>query len=272
MTGIPERLRELVGREHDMDSVNWELKRYAHVIRAPVVGAYQISCSDESERECVESFHHIFVRELLPQLKYWSRSSFRTANLGGRYERGALAIAEEHFATPPSTNSFKLLVIKLNCHVSVVETKEGPLYGWMQRYERESVYCGAMHALLDGASGAFVDELAALFTSGGVDRLAKLRAMDESIRSLAAAITGARLQLARIIADIETIKQHSPTLYLVLAAVTLNRTQKDSEFLAAMCTADYRHDAPEIECIGLGDDPSRYRIEYERGRLLIQQR
>ena len=99
---IPERLRELIGREHDLDTVSWELKRYAQDLRAPVVGAYQISCSDESERECVESFHHIFVRELLPQLKYWSRSSFRTATLGGRYETGAIAIAEEHFATSPS--------------------------------------------------------------------------------------------------------------------------------------------------------------------------
>ena len=63
---------------------------------ALVVGLAAGACSDESGKENVTAFHRVIVRDLLPELKFWSRSSFRTANLGGRYEPGSIAICEDH--------------------------------------------------------------------------------------------------------------------------------------------------------------------------------
>ena len=289
---LSPKLRRLVGAENTLDAVSHKLRSYAVNVRAPVIGAFQISCSDESERECVESFHRIFVHELLPSLTFWNRSSFRTANLGARYEEGAIAIAEDHFATPESMNGFKLLVVKMNSHVSVVDTGEVPRYGRMQRYDRDSVYCGAVHATLDGGSLPFIAEMTRFFASGGLDRLAVLREMDPNTRSLAAAMTAVQLQAGRIVQDIARVQQRSPTLYLVVAGVTLNRMRADTEIICSLTAADYRGDAvhqipgsqaratrkvakggesgvPVIEHLGIGDDPTRYRIGYDRGQITV---
>lgn len=266
---LPPKIRQLVGAENTLDAVSHELRSYAVNVRAPVVGAFQISCSDESERECVESFHRIFVHELLPSLTFWTRSSFRTANLGARYEEGAIAIAEDHFATPASMDGFKLLVVKINSHVSVVDGDDGPRYGRMQRYDRDSVYCGAVHATLDGGSLPFIAEMSQLFASGGLDRLTILREMDGNTRSLAAAMTAVQLQAGRIAQDIPRVEQRSPTLYLVVAAVTLNRQNADTEIVCSLRAVDHRGDTPVIEHLGIGDDPTHYEIAHDRGMIAV---
>ena len=105
-----QHLYDMIGVEQPLTAISRGLKQYARGFRAPIVGAMHVTCSDESERECVDVFQDSFVQEMLPELKFHSHSAFRTANLGGRYEWGAVRIAEQHFATPDTQGAFKVLV------------------------------------------------------------------------------------------------------------------------------------------------------------------
>ena len=266
-----EMLYRLIGREHPLSAVPRALEGYVRELAAPVVGAYLITCSDESEKETRIAFYQGLVQRLLPELKYWRRSAFKTTTLGGRYEQGAIAIAEDHFATPASMDAFKVLVVKLSSHVSVDERDGQLMYGRMDRYERESVFCGALHALLDGARLPAIDELRDSFSSGDLDRVALLTDPDvvaPRLRPLAAAIVNARLQTARVIADIETHRPTSPTLYAIASGVTFNRLDADTELLCGVAIADTRTPDLAIRYVGLGDDPRRYRFD-EGERLSV---
>lgn len=266
--------KTMIGVEQSLEEVARRLRKDIQSERAPVIGAHQIACSDESEKENVKTFHRMIVRELLPELKFWSRSSFRTANLGGRYEPGSIAICEDHYAIPASEDDFKLLAIKLNSHVSVERKGDELVYGKMDRYERESVYCGALHALLEGHEGnlPFLRELEETFASGGLDRLATLRdegQIRHTQRELIAAIVNARLQAARVVSDIEAHTPRTPTLYILLSCVTLNRARRDHELIVGIHTYDTRPEQPVLDYAGLGDDPRRYRISHEGGILTV---
>ncbi len=267
-----KRLHDLLGREHASDSLNRRLRDFAQSRRAAAVGALHVTCADECERETVESFQHWFVDSLLPELKFSDRAPFRLANLGGRYEWGAVAIAEQHFATPATCDNFKLIVVKLNSHVSVTGRHGQLKFGSMDRYSAKSVFCGAMHGLLDGNSGPAYDELLEVFASENKPRLEMLRdpqAVDPGVRSLLAAVVNARLQARRAVIDIQHHRPHSPTYYLVLACVTLNRPQRDSELVVGLYTADCRSDPFAVHYRGLGDDPSRYQVCYDHSHLVI---
>lgn len=265
----------LIGGEHALDDVSFKIGQYARSARAAVVGAYQVTCSDESERECVEVFHRRVVRVFLPALKYWSHSSFRTANLGARYEEGAITIAEEHFATESSETGFKLLVTKLNSHVAVSGTHEKPIYGSRERYDQESHYCGALHAMLSPGVAAFaaVSELRRVFGAGGLDRLAMLRdpeLVPSGYVPLAAAVVNARLQTRALIHEIADHEHHTETVHLVVPCVTFNRENDDTELVVGCYYADTRPGKVEVLYRGLGDDPSRYRYSRSRdGSLTI---
>jgi hypothetical protein len=50
-TRLSDRLTKLVGAEHDIEVVSYAMKAVAQQIRASAFGAYQIRCSDESEKE-----------------------------------------------------------------------------------------------------------------------------------------------------------------------------------------------------------------------------
>jgi hypothetical protein len=262
---IPDELALLIGQQQRLDRLSEALRTFARASRAPVVGAYHITCSDESEQECIMVFDREFVRPMLPELKYWRQSAFRTANLGGRYETGALAIAEEHYATPQSAADHKLLVIKLNSHVSRVDAEDGVHYGRMQRYDRECVYCGALTALLAGSDAGFARALR--HTIGDV-RLAALRAADPDTRALSAAVVSARLQGERVLAAIRAHTPFTPTRYLVSAAVTINRQGRDDDELpVAFWSVDLDD---RISQVGLSSDPTRYRIGADNtGQLVI---
>lgn len=263
-----ERFREVIGVATDLDDVSRKLRDAVRRLDAGAVGAHQINCSDESERECVEIFHRRFVRDLLPELSFWERSSFRSVNLGGRYEAGSIAIAEDHYAIEPSADSFKVLVVKLNSHVSVVEKDGELIWGQMDRYERESVYCGAMHALMEGADAPFVAELEQTF---GPERLANLRdpaKIARNQRELFAALVNANLQAARAVRDVLRVKSHTPTLYFIIPSVTLNRVGDDDEIVVGMHTIDERESGRPHEYVGLGSDPTRYQLK--RGALELR--
>jgi hypothetical protein len=263
-------LRNLVGREHELERVSLALNQFAQELRPGVIGAYQISCSDESERECVEAFHERFVRPLLPELKFWSKSSFRTANLGARYEEGAVPIIEDHFSTPAAAQSFKLLVVKLNAHVSVTDQSDGPVYGQMSRYESDSVYCGAIHAVLTGAELPFAQELRAAFASGGKDRIGYLTTeVPARHRPLLAAISSAMLQSERVVGAIKRHSPLTPTVYVVCGCVTLNRAGADTELLCGIHVIDQRTGSTGHEHLGLDTDPAAYRLTTDLGKLVV---
>ncbi len=267
-----DTLKRFVAKEHRLDDVSTGIRDWVRSLKPNSVGAHQINCSDECERECVESFHKIVVRPLLPALKYWTRSSFRTVNLGGRYEMGSVGIAEEHYTTKEAAQGFKVLVVKLNAHVSVHnEPGEPTMFGHMDRYHTQSVYCGALHALLQDAEGAFVDELRDSFQRG-MDRLSVLRdpeQVDPKVRALYGAITSAQLQAVRAMTDVLAHDSHCPTVYLILPCVTLNRHDDDTEIVVGLHLIDERKDPRTHEYVGLGADPSRYVLDHLGGRIQV---
>jgi hypothetical protein len=167
----------------------------------------------------------------------------------------------------------KCVVIKINGHVSVAQTPEGTGYGPMQRYGTESRACGALHALLVGADEPFARELRETFTADGNDRTATLldeRRVDPTYRYLIAALVGARLQAARALQDVRDHQELTPTVYLIVPCVTLNRPGPDTEIVCGFHIADYRAPDAAVEYNGLGDEPAGYRILLEGERLRIE--
>ncbi len=267
------RVRELLGNEYTLDTVSRTLRDAARSQHASAVGALHVTCSDECERECSESFQQWFAQDLLPELKFSSKSPFRSANLGARYEWGSIGIAEHHFATPPTHDGLELLVVKINAHVCVHNVAGEVRYGSMPRYGVESTYCGAVHAMLDGQSLPALDGLREAFLSEGKDRIAMLNdpdVADPRLRSLLSAVTSARLQARRAILDIQHFTPASPTRYFVVPCVTLNRAQRDTELVVGFYSADHRGGDLETAYVGLGDDPSRYVVHQHHSMLRIE--
>jgi len=280
-----ERLRQLVGHEKSLREVTQTLYFSADSLGSAAVGAMHVTCADESERECADAFQHGFVQYMLPPLKPGSASTFRLANLGGQYEWGAVRIAEPHFATSDAGDRFKLLVVKINAHVAfednpsqhsgpseVSETRPFTLGTW-KRYGRESPCCGALHALLEGHREPFAEELREAFSSEGHDRVAALldeSRVDPTYRPLYAAIVSARLQARKVVLDIQDYSPVTPTLFLVLACVTINRHGPDTEILSGIYTVDGRDGGRDATYFGLGDDPADYDIRIgSRDRFIV---
>jgi hypothetical protein len=270
---MTDDLRGVLGVEHTLDDVSWALRYYVGALGAPVVGAVHVTCADESERECSDSFQRNFVNVLLPDLKFAEKAAFRLSNLGGRYEWGAIAMAERHFATPESRGAFKVLLVKINAHVAVTGSGEAARFGPMQRYDTTSTACGALHALLEGGQKPFLNDLRHAFQSDGRRRLEMLldpQQVEPARRTFFAAVVNAQLQARRAEREIYQHMPASPTLYLISSCVTLNRAgQRDSELLCGFGTIDQRTDSRTVEYTGLGDDPTRYRIRHTLGRLCL---
>jgi len=267
-----ERLYRLIGHEHDIDDVARILYGFASDSGTPAFGALHLTCSDESERECVEAFQHNFATHLLPNLKLGERSVFRLANLGARYEWGAVHIAEEHYSTSAARERFKLMLVKINAHVCVEPTDDGHAFGRMRRYDSQSAYCGALHALLGGGRLPFAGELEEALASDGSERLQRLLDDDrvtDTDRSLFAALASARVQARRVMIDIQDRRPESPTLFVVLPCVTLNKRAKDGEIVCGVYSADWRSKRPLFEYRGLGDDPAGYRVERTPGGIIV---
>ncbi len=267
-------LKSLIGVEHSLQDTSTALCRLTAALGAPVVGAFHVTCADETEAECIAAFQDSFANALLPELKFARRAPFHLATLGARYEPGALAIAEQHFATTDTRHAFKVLFVKLNAHVAVEGSGPHLTFGSMQRYDRPSSACGALHALLAQAGDRpFLNELRAAFQSRGVDRLAVLRAADKvnsAERSLFAATASAELQAQAVLADIAQHRAHSPTYYVVVPCVTLNRTGPDTEILCGVHVVDQRGGPSGPQSYGLGDDPTNYRLTWESGRVRLR--
>ncbi|MEM7307562.1 MAG: hypothetical protein AAF682_12870 [Planctomycetota bacterium] len=268
-----ERLYESLGAERPLDEQVRTLRYYVQSLKPPAVGAALVTCSDEAERECVDAFQRGFVRYMLPHLKLASRAEFRLANLGGRYEWGAARIAEEHYALAPGADDWKLMVVKINAHVSVENGPKGRAFGQGKRYGNDSTYCGAIAATLAGDARPFAGDLAEAMRFEEHSRLQALRdptRVRPEHRLLFAAAVSARLQARRAMLDIQDYVPRTPTLWLVLPCLTLNRREHDSELLLGVYTADRRGDDPHDEYCGLGDLPERYRLRDDAAALAIE--
>ena len=280
-----ERLRQLVGHETTLKEVAQTLRFWADSLGSAAVGAMHITCADESERECADAFQQGFVQYMLPPLKLGSPSTFRLATLGGRYEWDAVRVAEPHFATSDAGTRFKLLVVKINAHVAlegdagqhtelqeVSEARPFTLGRW-KRYGRESACCGALHALLEGQHQPFAEELAEAFGSEGYDRVAALldtSRVDPTYRALYAAMVSTRLQARKVVLDIQDYSPVTPTFFLVLPCVTINRHERDTEILSGIYTVDGRDGGRDVTYLGLGDDPAAYETRIRsRGGFLV---
>ena len=267
------QLHDLIGKETEMSQVGGALRQFAQSLRAPVVGACQVTCSDEAEWECAEAFQRLCAAGLLPALKYDRRAPFRSVNLGGRYEWGAAGVAEQHFALPQTQRAFKLLVVKINSHAGVRQGPQGPEYGWLRRYNSESACCGALAALLAGDPLPAAAELSETFAAGDRDRLPVLR--DSQIvppahRALLAAMVNARLQAECAVSDICAGRPNTPTVFLVLPCVTINRPGPDTELVVGQGGVDWTGQQPAVRYHGLGDDPAAYRLRHDRNRVQVE--
>ncbi len=282
-----QELLGLIGRERSLAEVAEDLYVGARRLEPAAVGAALVTCADESEHECDDAFQVGFVQPLLPPLPETRPSPFRLANLGGRYEPGAIQVAEQHFALAESkAPRFKLMVVKLNAHVAYERTApfdaidplpDPPPFrfgGWM-RYALDSPGCGALAATLGGATQPFARELGESFRSGEKDRLATLmdpKRVRPVFRPLFAALVSARLQARFAAEDIRAYRPLTPTCWLVVPCVTINRSGPDTEIVCGVGTLDGRGDALVETYRGLGDDPARYVPGYRDGRFEIAER
>ncbi len=267
------KLHELIGIESDLGRVGDALRQFAHQLGAPVVGACHVTCSDEAEWECAEALQRWFVRELLPDLKADSRAPFRSINLGGRYEWGAIRVAEQHYATPASQAAFKLLVVKINAHVAVGPSAQGPEYGWIQRYGRKSPCCGALAGVFERLPLPAIEELRDSFQSDGRDRIGVLEdpsRVTPSHRALLAAVVSARLQARRAVSEIREYQPLTPTVFLVLPCVTVNRPEPDTELVIGEYGIDHTGAVAKVKYRGLGDDPAAYRLRHDQGGAVLE--
>ena len=129
-----------------------------------------------------------FVRFLLPSMKFSFKSTFRLASLGGRYQWGAVRLTEAHYALADGAQDWKLIVGKINAHVSV--------------------------AVLEGSTAPFARALAEDLDLECVERLAALRdpgQVDPAERNLLAAVVSARLQARRAMMDVQDHEPQTPT-------------------------------------------------------------
>lgn len=267
-----ERFLEALGTEAALVDGARSLGAWVKSLRMRAVGAHLLTCSDETESEAAQTFDRHFVRHLLPNLHAFDKAPFRSANLGGRYEWGSLAITEEHFARAKHAQSGKVVVLKVNAHVAVEQGPDGLVFGKLARYDSVgSATCGALAGLLSGdRSRPFLLELEESFLFEGVDRVAQLRAMPEDTRALVAAIISARLQARRAMLDIQDLQANSPTAYMIVASVTLNRTGRDAELPIGMYLVDHLGDERSEHWIGVTDRPDEIKLRLDDGLVAIE--
>ncbi len=129
-----------------------------------------------------------------------------------------------------------------------------------------------MHAVLAGSAEPYARQLREMFHWEGVDRVAMLldpRRVDPEVRSLLLAVVSARLQARQAILEIQDRQTITPTVYLIVPCVTLNRHDRDTELLCGLYTANAEGYKCDAEYAGLGDDPSQYEVGHDSGRLVI---
>ena len=270
-------LAPLVGVEHSLHDVNYALKVAVRGRRPPVVGALQVTCSDETEFETIESFQTSLARDLLPRLKYAHRSAFHTSNLGGRFEWDSLRVTEDHFAGAMGSHQRlepMVIVVKISSHVAVEESRGQRRFGVLRRYGKESSCCSALATVVEGSSHPRADGLREVLCSEGLDRVAALQeSVDPEHQPLFAALLSARLQARSATLEAQDLDPTVPVLFLIVPAVTLNKADRDGEIVCGLYVVDRRQTAPGSRARawyrGLGDRPEHYQLTAPHGRLTV---
>jgi len=283
-----EHLTGSVGRERSLRELA-QMLSFDVRTRGGLVGALHVTCADEAEAECAEAFQQGFVQYALPALKFARRSALRLSNIGGRYEWGVVRMADTHFALPKgAAPQPRLFVLKINAHMALEEVgavvgadadghawdgERAIHFGQWTRYGCRSTCCGALDSLLHGGHEPWVEDLREAFASEGRDRLAALddeQAVEPVYRPLYTALVSARLQARKAVLDIQDYTPAWPTEYLVLACVSLNRHERDTEILCGVYTVERGNESdPEVTYVGLGDDPGKYRLRFQNRLIQV---
>jgi len=275
-----KELLALIGQESDLHTVTTALRRAVERDRPAVVGAIHVTCSDEAEWETAAAFQQDFVERLLPSLKVGCKAAFRSVNLGARYEAGACGVMVHHFALAgaehPGTESLQAYVVKINAHVGMMETIDGPVFGRFLRFGHPSNCCGALTEAVNGnrsttAFANIADSLAAI----PHDALAFVReSVAESLRMLYFAVLHAQRQASAAAQELERavceLEETRARCYVV-AGVTINRPGPDTEIVVGVTRFDKPPGEPpaKLESYGLGTDPRFYQVVFDLSRLRI---
>ena len=258
-------LEAIVGRELELGLLSGVLSDTVGAVDVETVGAVHITCADEAQHRVIEKVQELLVERHVTPMASGEHTIFRLINLGGYHEMGALDIAENHWAGAhdPATGS-KLMVVRVDAHVGVDADPAGaPIYGHFLRFGHTSVACGALAAVLRGQAMPGAE--------GFVDHEVRARriieAFPEHTRMLAAAICRAELSAADCRREIQTMAHDTPTVWLIVATVTLNHPDRHASMLTSVSVTDEQL----VESgAGLGIDVERYQIGHDDDALVVQ--
>lgn len=267
-----QKLLESIGLEAQPRKHARLIASFVQALAPPVTGAVHLTCADELEFDIAEVFRKGVAAGLTPRFGSVATAPFRLSTLGGHYQWGAMAVAEDHYALQASAGAYKLIVMKINSHVGVEHAPGGRFdFGFFQRRDRRTTCCGALSTMLDGGRGPFLDHLRSSFQWEGHDRIAALNDPDRvppPERLLRAAVASARLQARMAAIDMQEHRPATPTLYLAPFAVTLNRQEETGELLCGVYAIDRRGEPADFY-YGLDDHPENYRVVCREGRMEV---
>lgn len=267
-----QELEKLVGREEPLYTVHASVLRAAHALR-PVVesGTVLAACSDEFNGDLRSAFERSVARVLVAPNVPGGRRVFAVSNLGGRIEPGAIALADLHFTALSRARGTKLLLIEIASHVGRRETKQGVVWGELDRFGNPSPCCGALQVLLQPTPSVsavrfpWFDQLTAFF---GDERLQVLRSDASPWRMVRAAVVHAVLQAETAIVDLLREPPTTPTHVLLVALVVVNRPGQDRAIAVGVHHLSFEGDVPRFRLgTSLRSTPGAIEIE-ERGGLL----
>jgi len=268
-------LAALLGREESLHTVHATVLRAAHAIR-PVVesGAVLAACSDEFNGEVRAAFERDVARLLSAPEIPGTRRVFALANMGGRIEPGAIALADQHFSARSTRSGEKLLLIEVTGHVGRRETSAGTRWGELDRFGLASPCCGALRLLLDAPESAeavrfpWFDQLTAFF---GPARLATLRGDASPHAMLRAAIVHAVLQAETAIVDLLREPPPTPTHVLLVGLVVVNRRGTDNGILVALHHLHFADGEPDLVAgKALRSTPGALEVDTTRAQLVVR--
>lgn len=248
-------LGEVLGTELTVGLLSERLGRVVASAEWPALGVVHMTCADEAQQQIIDRVQRHLVEPHATPMASGERNAFRLINLGGHYEMGALDIAENHWAgAHDASRGPKLMVVRADAHVGVDHGPDGePIYGRFLRFSNASVACGALHSVLKG--------VAIRGAEGFVDQQVRARRIlerfDEHTQLLAAAVCRAELTARDCLADISHFEPVSPTVWLIVATVTLNHPDTHASVLTSVHLAD---ETGLVSGSGLGVDVDRYEL------------
>ncbi len=268
-------LERSLGVEVALDVFHGTLRRAAQGLHERAeCGTMLVTCSDEFMGEVRGAFARDVARPLTAQQMIGSRGTYAVANLGGRFEPGAIALADEHFARRPGSHAPQTLLIELATHVGRRRKGHESAYGEIDRFGRVSACCGALARLLEAppetaaVKHPWFDQLSAFF---GPARLEALRGDHASMRLTKAAIVHAVLQAESAIADLMREPPLQPRDVLLVGIVAVNQPGVDGALPVAVHHLRFDGEWLHMESgAALRSTPAALEVEERGGRLAVR--